>query len=152
MTSFIIKRQDSGISIGNMVEPNTLDQLTLDAEIEKWNQTSDSKSVYHQYENRFPDDKDSYFHDSYDHSPERGVFVDMEKAKIFHINKLREIRKEKFNNLGFPVKLNPELENSILSDETKAKLKELRDFPQNMNLSNVMDHNELRNIIPDCLK
>ena len=146
MTSFIIKRKDGGISIGSMVEGTD-----LDAEIEKWNQSADSKSVYHQYEDRFPDDKDSYFHNAYDHTPERGVFVDMDKAKKLHVDRLRNRRIEKFIELGFPTKLYSEVE-AMLSKEIQDKLEELRDFPQNMNLSNVKDHNELRNIIPDFLK
>ena len=147
MSKFIIKRQDGGISIGNMI-----DGTDLDAEIAKWNESAISKSVYHQFEDRIPDDKDEYFFEAYDHSIEKGVFVDMEKAKPHHLNKLRKIRQQKFIDLGFSQKLHPEIESGLLSDETKSKLKELRDFPQNMDLSKVTDHNELRYIIPDCLK
>ena len=146
MNKFIIKRKDGGISIGIHIEGDNLDD-----EIMKWEQTYPCKSSYHQYENRFPNDEDGYFHEAYDHSQEQGVFVDMEKAKVLHINKLREIRKQKFIDLGFPHKLNPQLEDAILDESIKSKLKELRDFPQNLDLSNVNDHNELKNIIPLCL-
>jgi Flp pilus assembly secretin CpaC len=147
MKSFIIKRKDGGISIGSMIEGTDLDQ-----EVEKWNQSSDSKSVYHQYEDRFPEDKDSYFHDAYDHSVENGVFIDMEKARNIHMNKLIEIRKQKLNDMGFPIQLNPQIENTILDDDTKIKLKQLRDFPQLLDLSKITDPDELKYIIPDCLK
>ncbi len=48
MKRFIIKREDGGISVGQMIEGTDLDQ-----EIEKWNQTASAKSTYHQYEERF---------------------------------------------------------------------------------------------------
>jgi hypothetical protein len=147
MKSFIIKRKDGGVSIGNMIEGKD-----IDIEVRKWNESADSNSVYHQYEDRFPDDNDAYFHDAYDHHPDKGVFIDIAKARILHLNKLRQLRGKKFIDLGFPNRLNPQVENTILDDVIKLKLKELRDFPQSLDLSKITDPDELKSIIPDCLK
>jgi len=147
MMTFIIKREDGGVSVGQMIDDADLDDI-----VKKWNETAPSKSIYHQLEDRFPNDDNSYFFDVYDHSKDLGVFINMDKAKIFHVNKLRDIRAKKFIDLGFPNKLNQQLEDAIVDSDTKAKLKELRDFPQKLDLSKVTDPDVLRNIIPDCLK
>ena len=146
MANFIIKRTDGGISIGHLVEGELNDC------VKKWEDCGRFKSQYHQFENRFPNDTDGNFHDAYDHTPERGVFIDLEKAKPVHVNNLRKLRTQKFIDMGFPYKLNPHVENAILDDETKNQLKSLRDFPEAIDLSKATDIESLTKIIPDCLK
>lgn len=62
-----------------------------------------------------------------DVTPESIVDVNLSKAKEIQLGKLRSERQKAFVDLGFPYKLNPEVEEAIVSPETKAKLKSLRD-------------------------
>jgi hypothetical protein len=95
--------------------------------------------------------EDRYFRNAWKHD-NGSIKIHMDKAKSIHLNKLRDIRSQKFIDLGFPQQLNPQVENAILGDDLKATLKELRDFPQNMDLSSVSDPDTLKSLIPDCLK
>ena len=95
--------------------------------------------------------EDRYFRNAWQHV-DGSISVHMDKAKKIHLDKLRDIRSIKFMNMGFPARLNPQVENAILDDETKLKLKELRDFPQNLDLTAITDPDVLKNTIPDCLK
>ncbi len=94
---------------------------------------------------------DRYFREAWKHET-GNIAVNMDKAKNIHLDKLRDIRSQKFIDLGFPQRLNPQVENAILDETTKAKLKELRDFPQTLDLTNVHNPDQLKNIIPECLK
>lgn len=59
-----------------------------------------------------------------------GQFVDVDPAKAVDVAlaELRQDRQQKFNELGFPVKLNPAVEEAIVPAETRAQLQELRDI------------------------
>lgn len=152
MKKFIIKRMDGGISIGVICDNENPDQEYLDNEISKWAQSSAHQSDYHQFEERFPDDPDGYFHDAYDHSRLKGVFIDMDKARNIHMDNLRKIRQQKFIDLGFPNQLHPDVEAMILDDDTKKQLHILRDFPSKTDLTAIDTPAKLRNFIPECLK
>ncbi len=67
------------------------------------------------------------------------------------MEKIREARKLAFIDLGFPHKLNAELETTILSQETRDKLQELRNLPQTLDLSKVSTPEELSAIWPTLL-
>lgn len=62
-----------------------------------------------------------------DVTPEPRVDIDLAKAKEIQLTKMREERQKKFDELGFPIRLSPELEAAIVSQENKNKLKALRD-------------------------
>ena len=149
MKTFIIKRMDGGITLG-VLSPETPEEK-LDEEIGKWAQSYPVKHDYYTLEDRLPDD-DGYFHDAYDHNRELGCYVDMPKARIVHMNELRKLRQQKFIALGFPYRLNADVENAVVDAATKKLLQDLRDIPQTYDLSKAKDHKELRAMIPDLLK
>ncbi len=95
--------------------------------------------------------QDRYFRNAWLHNDGK-INIHLDKAKNIHLDKLREIRSQKFIEMGFPQRLHPQVENAILDESTKSKLKELRDFPKNMDLSNISEPDILKNMIPDCLK
>lgn len=86
-----------------------------------------------------------------DDNPTETVDVDMVKAKDIHMEKIKKAREEKFLEMGFPVKLNPELEEATISKETKDKLKALRDIPQKLDLSKADTPEKLKAIWPEQL-
>lgn len=65
-----------------------------------------------------------------DVTPEAKIDIDLVKAKEVQLEKLRLERQRAFVDLGFPQKLHPEIEEGILSTETKAKLQALRDVTE----------------------
>lgn len=75
------------------------------------------------------------------------VNIDFEKAKELFFDEVRRKRKEKFIELGFPYKLNEELESAIISEETRQKLKELRDITDNIEVLKLEDL-----ILPEILQ
>lgn len=93
--------------------------------------------------------KDKYFRKAWtDDNPTETVDICMEKARDIHMNNIRNARNEQFVNMGFPTKLNPELESTIISQETRDKLQFLRDIPQNTDLSLATTPEELKQIWP----
>lgn len=83
-----------------------------------------------------------------DDNPTHTVDVDMGKARDIHMSNIRQAREKKFIELGFPHKLNPELEEAIISTETRAQLQVLRDIPQNLDLDTAATPDELKAIWP----
>lgn len=79
-----------------------------------------------------PDDEpDGEFRNAWvDVTEQSRIDIDCSKAKEIQLRRLRIKREKAFSDLGFPTKLNPELEDRILSPSTKAKLKELRDVTE----------------------
>lgn len=65
-----------------------------------------------------------------DVTPESAIDIDLVKAKELKLSQMRIQRQKKFEDLGFPQKLNPEVENAIVSPEIKAKLQALRDVTE----------------------
>lgn len=76
------------------------------------------------------------------------VSVDMVKACDIHMDRLREMRQEKFVEMGFPQKLNEEVENAVVSAPVKAQLQALRDIPQTYDLSVATTPEALKAMIP----
>lgn len=70
---------------------------------------------------------------------DNGVAIDCVAARDLTLNSVRERRKIEFDKIGVPVKLAPELETAILSDETKAKLQQLREITEPLKALDVAD-------------
>lgn len=70
---------------------------------------------------------------------DNGVSIDCAAARDLALNSVRERRKIEFDKIGVPVKLAPELETAILSDETKAKLQQLREITEPLKELDVAD-------------
>lgn len=79
------------------------------------------------------------------------VDVDMDKARNIHMDRIRKARNDEFIKLGFPTKLNDELEAAVISEETRTKLKKLRDIPQNTDLMKAKTPEQLKAIWPEEL-
>jgi hypothetical protein len=65
-----------------------------------------------------------------DVSEDEKINIDMTKAKDIALTRLRDMRQESFVELGFPNKLNPDLEEAVIPLETRTKLQELRDVTE----------------------
>lgn len=77
-----------------------------------------------------------------DITAESRVDIDLSKAKELQLRKLRLARQQAFVDLGFPQKLNPEIEDAILSSETKAKIQSLRDATEPLKALEVSGYND----------
>jgi len=74
---------------------------------------------------------DNYFSEAWcDVTPHSHIDIDCTKAKEIELRRMREKRQKSFEVLGFPTQIHPEIEKNILSDETKMKLKTLRDITE----------------------
>lgn len=65
-----------------------------------------------------------------DVTPASRIDIDCCKARDIQLEILRENRKEAFNKLGVPNKFNKEIEDSILSPETRLELEKLRNITE----------------------
>lgn len=79
------------------------------------------------------------------------VDINMPKARDIHLTNIRAARAQKFIELGFPHKLDSEVEEAFLSKQIRNKLQALRDIPQTINLD-VHTPEELSAIWPEELK
>lgn len=95
---------------------------------------------------------DSYFFNAYN-LVDNSVQIDMVKARIFHVNQMRAFRAVKFIELGFPIRLNPDLEKAVISQDTQNILKSLRDIPQTIasDVNGAKSPEDLKKIWPDIL-
>ena len=91
--------------------------------------------------------KDWYFRNAWIYG-EKSITVDMEKAKSLHMDNIRIARNHEFVKLGFPEKLNTEVE-ALLSDGVKKQLKDLRDITKTVDLSEATTLDEIKAIWPD---
>ena len=87
-----------------------------------------------------------------DDNPTESIDVDMSKARDLHMSRLRELRNKKFEELGFSTRLAPELEEALVTTSNKAKLRALRDMPDNTDLEVAKTPEDLRLIIPKELR
>lgn len=105
---------------------------------------------YHVIEDsELPDDytfRDAWTHDG------QILSVDLERAKQIHLSRIRSARIAKFEELGFPLRLDADLEKSIIPQQTRDKLQTLRNIPQKLDLSAVSSPEELRAIWPEEFK
>lgn len=77
-----------------------------------------------------------------DVTPESRIDIDLAKAKEVKLSEMRDARQKKFEELGFPTRLSPELEEAIVSPENKAKLKVLRDATEPLKALNATGYND----------
>lgn len=94
---------------------------------------------------------DSYFWNAFRFDGTQ-VIIDMNVARTIHMNNLRRIRATKFNALGFPNRLDPDVEKAIVSIDTQNLLQNLRNIPQIFDLSSAPTPDELKKLIPDILQ
>lgn len=80
------------------------------------------------------------------------VDVCMGTAKQLHMDNIRQARAVKFVELGFPNRLDSDLENAIIPEATRNKLQTLRDIPQNIDLGVATTPEELKSIWPEELE
>lgn len=96
--------------------------------------------------------QDRYFRNAWtDDNPTDTVDIDMEKARSIHMDKIRKARDKKFKEMGFPVKLDTDLEAAVIPKQTRDKLQALRDIPQTLDLSVAQTPEELKAIMPEEL-
>lgn len=83
------------------------------------------------------------------------VDIDIVQARVIHVDNLRVIRTQKFIDLGFPARLDSELEASIISQATRDTLDGLRDFPADAtfisDIAATTTTDELKAVIPTVL-
>jgi len=96
---------------------------------------------------------DRYFRNAWtDDLPTETVDIDMKKACNIHMNNLRTIRATKFPQLDLDYLRADEADNADKKKEIAALKQQLRDVPQTYDLSVAKTPDELKAMIPDCLK
>lgn len=140
---YAIKMNDGSVRVTVF----TQDAISVEDEIAKWSDANDVAS--YAMVNELPEDKT--FRDAWVLSGKE-VYVDMEKARIIHMNDIRKLRTKKFIELGFPYKLNQKLEEAIISEEMRKQLQVLRDIPSTYKLDEAKTPEELKKLIPEELK
>lgn len=96
---------------------------------------------------RYINDEDFPINDEFrnawcDVTPETRIDIDLVKAKELKLTQLRQLVQEKFKELGFPQKLSPDIEDKLLTDDTKAQLKSLRDATEPLKALKVSGYND----------
>lgn len=93
--------------------------------------------------------KDRYFRNAWtDDNATTTVDIHLGKARAVHMNEIRKVRNDKFIELGFPTKLNEDLEMAIIPEAIRNKLRALRDLPETIDLSQATTPKELKAIWP----
>lgn len=77
------------------------------------------------------------------------IIVDQTLARVKHMDRIRFMRQKKFEEMGFPQRLNIQIESAILDDRTKTELQRLRDIPQTFDLSSAKTPEELKFLWPE---
>ncbi len=97
--------------------------------------------------------KDTTFRAAWvDNDKTQAIDIDMVKAREIHLQNIKAGRAKKFEELGFPIQLDKDLEAGIISKATQKKLQALRDIPQKLDLTKAKTPAELKAIWPDELK
>lgn len=95
---------------------------------------------------------DRTFRDAWEQDANKAVKVNMPKARIIHMDRIRQERNEKLKKVSVsdekPV---PEIE-TIFVNERKAELEKLRDIPQTFDLEQFTTPEALKAAWPDELK
>ena len=141
MKHYAIKRKDNGVSIMAIKEGYSVEDELKKAQIEALEIVEIQKD----------DLPDYHFRDAWKMNKKK-IEIDMDGAKSIHMDRIRKARAEKFTALGFPVKLDPDLEKTIIPDATQKKLKALRDLPKNTDLKKFKAPEELKAFWPKELK
>lgn len=76
------------------------------------------------------------------------LVVDMEKARIIHMRRIKEMQQKKLTEMGFPQPLNPQIEAAIIDEATRNELQRLRDIPQSFDLSTASTPEQLASLWP----
>lgn len=97
-------------------------------------------------ESDIPEDK--FLRDAWHVTDEGVVKVNMEAGEETVLGIIRELRKHAFIKMGFPYKLDPELEAAVINEETRAKLQWLRDLPSSLDFTNVKTEEDLKRLVP----
>jgi len=71
--------------------------------------------------------------------------IDLDCMKSLHLEKLRNLREIKFKEMGFPFKLDDDLEKAVIPVEKRRILNELRDIPQNFLKQQFSNYSEILN-------
>jgi hypothetical protein len=129
---FIYSKPEGGICMGSCDSKEMLEQskgpMTEEEYIDHIVGKNTLTAIRFRFINQEDYPKDTYFIDAWcDVTPESRIDIDCTKAKEIELTRMREKRQKEFEALGFPVRLHPELEKSVLSDKTRIKLQELRD-------------------------
>jgi hypothetical protein len=145
---YAIKMDDGSVSIMVLISA----EAAVENEIAKWPADVQAKVVSYRVieDDKIPADR-SFRNAWTDDNETPTVDINMEKARDIHLNRLREIRAKKFDELGFPKRLHPSIEDAIVDVETKEKLQALRDFTKNIDLSVAETPEELKAIMPEEL-
>lgn len=169
MTILFISRKDGGVSLCDLshlpedkieravflaTHYGAFDPETGDAVLDE-----EGKPIFKKYEwivdfwlgSKDSRPQDTHFRDSWI-SENGAVKVCMNRAKVQHMKNVRSERAKKFIEMGFPYKLNEDLEAAIVPQETRDKLQALRDIPQTFDLSAATTPEELKALWPDELK
>lgn len=98
---------------------------------------------------------DSYFMDAWRFDENNELYIDKVEALEVQKNKWRRARFFKFEELGFPYKLDEDLERAIIPQEKVAILQNLRDLPATLddlkNSPEDINLEELKNTWPEIL-
>lgn len=139
--------QDSSL---NITYPAIGAQIDSESDIDFVNRIAQKDLPGQQYYivDSLPDD---YFFEAWRYQNEI-VVIDMDAARIVHMNYLREIRMQRFIQLGFPIKLDSDLEKSIIPQETINILNNLRNIPQVFDLTVAQTPEDLKLLLPTILK
>lgn len=145
MKCLLIKRLDGGVSILTQ----ETEALCLE-HFEKWKTVQSAHELdeshrfieYSEYELKANSTKADFRNAWCDVTEEPAIDIDLAKAKECQLEKLRVNRQQAFIDLGFPQKLSPEVEEAILSSETKEKLKTLRDATEPLKALEVSGYND----------
>lgn len=130
---FLYSKPEGGIIIGNAISKEEIEQqigkMTEEEYINHILGEDTLTAIRFRFINQEDYPQDNYFGIEAwcDVTPDSRIDIDCTKAKEIEMKIMREKRQKEFEEFGFPVRLHPELEKSLLSDETKKNLQELRD-------------------------
>lgn len=95
--------------------------------------------------------KDRYFRDAWKLSRKQ-IAIDLNKAKTIHTNKLRLVRDEILQKLDIEYTKANEQGKAEEAEIIAAKKQELRDMPKNISYSGCATPDDVRAVLPECLK
>ena len=76
------------------------------------------------------------------------IDIEMDIAIPIHMNRIREMIQKKFVDMGFPQRLNPQVEAAVVDEPTRIELQRLRDIPQTFDLLSATTPEELKALWP----
>lgn len=76
------------------------------------------------------------------------IDISMDIVIPIHMNRIREMIQKKFVEMGFPQRFNPQIEDAIVDEATRAELQRLRDIPQTLDLTVAKTPDEIKALWP----